>query len=507
MRRIVRLAGIGVLVVGVAAAAVSGLRAGTPDSPLPPAFARSVVRIEARGCPGGARQGSGFVWNAGNRVVTSLHVVAGCTSIGVNYPVSGGQLRTASAMRVLKRHDLAMLQVTNPPSVPVLPVATAVPGSGATLVAWGYPIKIRGILDTEFRRRDAVARLQDLLNEALRDEIQKVGMPALDAEIILLDRAHLLPGQSGGPLMDSNGRVAAIADGGLERGASEINWAIPATRLNELAASSEAIPTSGVTALLFAAEVVEDGSFPEFVVVADPELNAPAASRALGAAITCGSGELVQVKTRTLAELQQFTDDPLGLQQIMNAAGVLLQPTDEFDIYQHVPSGATAVLPAGIRLSSGPLCSGSLLQGRIRLLLQVRPASTPMAVQQESVGYETDLMSALGAGNWQPDPAWSMLAPLNRFDGLVARRKAAVQHVPTQFGWVPSKYLFESLTSRGNTFLGVASVRMDMSPQKLQLQNACAMNASLPGCAELLAELRTAAKASIGVHLSTFPIG
>jgi hypothetical protein len=468
----------------------------------PPQYIRSVVRIDAANCPGGKRQGSGFVWNSAQHVVTALHVVSGCSSINVVYPAGGG-VKSATLTRTLRADDLALLRVSNPPTVAPLPTSASMPGPGQILMAWGYPVRIRGIWDTEFIRRQSSSTLGDVLVGSLQNELVNLGMPALNRPVVWLDRGHLYPGQSGGPLFDSSNRVAAIANGGLEQGASSINWAIPATRLNGLLQSTETPPTTGASRLLFAGEIIEGGAFPTFV---DPFTTSttPLHQRVVGVSYRCGAGLLAKMDTRTLEELSQFTDDPRGLDQLITMAGGLINMSDRFDVYQHVGTGATAVVPTGTTFQTqGPMCLGSLNGGRIRLFVQTAPASTPSQVQQASLQYEAAVGALLGPPTWQLDPAWTMAFPLTRPDGLVARRKASMQYI---YG-APAKYSFASISARGGMFLGVAYVRMDVTPARMQEQGWCLQNSGVAQCQGVLSDLVAAVRASIGVHLSTFPLG
>jgi S1-C subfamily serine protease len=469
----------------------------------PPQHVRSVVRIDAAGCAGGKRQGSGFVWNSNQYVVTALHVVSGCNSIHVVYPAGGGR-KAAILSRTLRADDLALLRVSNPPNVPPLVIAPIMPAAGQVLMAWGYPTRIRGVWDTEFIRRQSSSTLGDVLVDNLQTELAALGMPSLTRAVVWLDRGHLYPGQSGGPLFDSSNRVAAIADGGLEQGASSINWAIPATRLSGLLQSIETPPTTGASRLLFSGEVIDGGTFPTFVDPFSASLSTPLSQRVVGLSYRCGAGLLAKMDTRTLEELSQFTDDPTGLNQLITMAGGLINMSDQFDVYQHVGTGATAVVPTGtVFQSQGPLCLGSLNGGRIRLFVQTAPASTPAQVQQVSLQYEAAVGALLGPPTWQLDPAWTMAYPLTRPDGLVARRKASMQYI---YG-APAKYSFASISARGGMFLGVAYVRMDVTPSRMQEQAWCLHNPGVAQCQGVLEDLVTAVRASIGVHLSTFPLG
>jgi hypothetical protein len=466
------------------------------------------VRIDASGCPSGPRRGSGFVWRDAGSVVTALHVVAGCTSLGVRYPVQGGQFRTAKLVRLVQRYDLALLEVATPVQVVPLTAATTNPPPDEAMTAWGYPVLVRGLIDTRLRRRETEGRLSDLLNEQLRQEVSAAGMPDPSTEVLLLDGGHLLPGHSGGALVDSSGRVVAIADGGLERGASEVNWAIPATRLQDLLASSETSVTNPrAVATLYAAELVEPEDTATFDMAAGKGPSpAPATTRT---AYECGVGTLVKTRNRSLRELARSSDDQLGLQQLLAASTGFVRDTDRFDVYQEIRTGATVVVPEGASLSRvDQLCVSRGRIASVRQFVEITAAATPVDIQAASVAYEQRLVQLLGAGVWQADPAWTYVTPLVRFDGLVARRKGNAKFVASPgspSGFVADTYAFETLVAKGGFFVGVTAVRSGFSVQKLQQQHQCLAMPGLAPCEVIRAELREVALANIATLLSTFP--
>jgi hypothetical protein len=437
-------------------------------------------------------------------VVTALHVVAGCNRIAIRYPVNGGQLRAARIRRLERRFDLAQLTVENPVSVTPLVAATVVPSSTAPITVWGYPFAVRGLLDTQLRRREQQGTLIDLLNDQVRQEVARAGMPDLNAEVMLLDGGHLMPGHSGAPIIDASGRVVAIADGGLERGAVEVNWAIPAARLTDLSkASAATAPDAPQLSALFSAEIVEQQDLTTF----EATTTAAAQPSTTRTSYRCGAGTLVKARSRTLGELQESADDPRALQQLRFASAPFIQDSDRFDVYQELRTGATLVVPAAATIiTESELCEVRTNIPDVRQLVRITAAATPIDIQVAALAYERDLTQRLGAG-WQVDPSWSYMQPLTRYDGLVANRKGNVQYMPTQFGLFPTAYAFESLVAKGGLFMGVTAVRSGITPQISQQQQLCMISATQPGCAVIRDALRMTALMSIATQLSTFPVG
>lgn len=168
--------------------------------------AQSVVRINGTAYACGQNQsGSGFVVSPG-RVVTNAHVVAGVTRPVVEAANGNGQALEASVVFFDPEKDLAVL------AVPGLQVAPLTMGSslgvGADAVVDGYPYG--GPFTTGPAKVLAVTRsgVDDIYDrqKAVR-------------EIYSLN-ANVQPGNSGGPLLSTDGRIAGIV---FARSANQAN--------------------------------------------------------------------------------------------------------------------------------------------------------------------------------------------------------------------------------------------------------------------------------------------
>jgi hypothetical protein len=475
-----------------------------PVSPFSLVNTSAVVRVDASDCKGHARRGSGFAWNASGTIVTSLHVVAGCTSIGIRYPVAGGRYLAARILRVLRSADLAMLSVNDAPAVGSLTIATTEPAGGASLTSWGYPFPVRGLIDTHFTRREITGDLESLLNDSLVRQVAALGMPSVKLPVHFLDGGHLMPGHSGAPIFNAAGEVAAIADGGLERGAVEINWAIPVIQLRKLQTSTEPLSVGSPSIdALFAADIASPADLASFNVDASKlELSHPQPIVASRNATSCGRAAFTKVRTRTLAELRLAADDIRGLNQLMMASGNFVSLNDTFDVYQDIVSGATVVVPGGAVLVAGEAgCTASGANGRVVQFLRVAEAKSTAAAQSQAIDFERRVLTAIGGGFAVPDPEWTQTQPTYRFDGAVVRRGATIV---TQNATM--KYVFESLSAKGDAFFGVATVRQNYSPQRLYQQQQCFMGMQSPVCADIRDDLRWQVLMTIATHLSSFPM-
>lgn len=206
---------------------------------------RSVVRVVATGCPGlhPRRVASGFVWEKPTQVVTALHTVAGC-KIAVNE--QGGRSVEARIVKALASRDLALLQLEKLNS-PALSQTAAPPGVGSTVWVIGFglgqptrdshPLSI-GVGGTTQTLREAVP-------EALEAVFRRSQIPALDTLVLRLG-GNLVPGHSGAPIVDAQGKLVGVGSGGVKHGAPGHGWAVHARYVQELLQSSEPLPTSSV---------------------------------------------------------------------------------------------------------------------------------------------------------------------------------------------------------------------------------------------------------------------
>ena len=169
-----------------------------PDSVRPTqqqqVAARSVVKITGTAYQCGQNQsGSGFVV-AKNRVVTNAHVVAGVGQPVVEVP--GGGARQGSVVYFDSVHDLAVISVQGL-STPPLRLSDEL-SRGDTAVFDGYP------LGGPFR--SSPARVQDVSTVSVPDIYGDSPAPM---ELYFL-AGNVQQGNSGGPLIGTDGRVAGV---------------------------------------------------------------------------------------------------------------------------------------------------------------------------------------------------------------------------------------------------------------------------------------------------------
>jgi S1-C subfamily serine protease len=153
----------------------------------------SVVKVEGTGC-GGIVEGSGFI-SAADDVVTNAHVVAGVANPKVID--SNGEVHNTKVVWFDPNVDLAVLRVENLPGKP-LTIDSAEQTANTPGVVLGFPG------GGGFNAQPA-AVIEHFT--ALGRNIYGEGSTSRDVYSL---KAHIIPGNSGGPLLNSNGKVLGI---------------------------------------------------------------------------------------------------------------------------------------------------------------------------------------------------------------------------------------------------------------------------------------------------------
>jgi S1-C subfamily serine protease len=184
---------------------------GDTDAPLFDAYSQavvrgvekvapSVVRIEitknvqtTQGSREGAGSGSGFIISPDGLVLTNSHVIHGAASLGV--VVSDGRRPDAVLIGEDPESDLAVLRVYAPNLVPVKFADSTRLRVGQLAIAIGSPYGFEATV---------TAGVVSALGRSLRSQTGR-----LMDDIIQTDAA-LNPGNSGGPLVNSNGEVIGV---------------------------------------------------------------------------------------------------------------------------------------------------------------------------------------------------------------------------------------------------------------------------------------------------------
>jgi S1-C subfamily serine protease len=186
--------GIPTLLEGVGPATPAVVPDASVDTPQLAAAAASVVRITGTAFQCGQNQtGSGFVV-APDRVITNAHVVAGVDQPVVEVP--GGGALPGRVVQLDTARDIAVIAVDGLQAAP-LPLGDEV-ANGTTVAFAGYPA------GGPYRIQPASVQS---LSPVLVNNIYGADPQALQVYSLA---ANVQQGNSGGPLLDMDGRVAGV---------------------------------------------------------------------------------------------------------------------------------------------------------------------------------------------------------------------------------------------------------------------------------------------------------
>ena len=206
------------------------VRAGLPDprikqDPEVRAAARSVVKIEVEAC-GGSGEGSGWVAAEGV-VVTNAHVAHASDAPGVR--IEGlGKAHRSEPIFYDEDDDIAILRIPAVKGVAALPIAPR-PRAGKTAAVLGFPFGER------YKARAALVG-----PTASRPEGAREGGPRSFTP--LFAGLGIGPGSSGGPVIDSDGRVVAMIFAGRDPNGGRDAFGIPSPLIREALAQALASP-------------------------------------------------------------------------------------------------------------------------------------------------------------------------------------------------------------------------------------------------------------------------
>ena len=215
-----------IVFLGLLALALPGMALADPADI--DAAARGVVRVVIMGSDEDeiypVSHGTGFAV-APDKIVTNAHVIRDAMSdedlrVGI-VPSGGGDAVYGQILSVNPRTDLALLQVTGSLRLPPLALAGRPATSGAQVTSVGYPMNVdraQGLdLSDVFRSMSPVKSLGYVSGER----------PSRQFDTIL-HTAPIARGNSGGPLVDSCGRVVGVNSFGAdnEGGDAEFFFAV-----------------------------------------------------------------------------------------------------------------------------------------------------------------------------------------------------------------------------------------------------------------------------------------
>jgi S1-C subfamily serine protease len=219
---------------------------------------------------GGGQSGTGFVWDGAGHVVTNNHVVSGTREVAVR--LATGEVVGASIVGTAPNYDLAVIRLRNTSKLPG-PIAIGSSGDlkvGQAAFAIGNPFGLDQSLTT-----GVISALKRRLPTSAGREI---------GNVIQTDAA-VNPGNSGGPLLDSAGRLIGVTTAIISPSGSNagIGFAVPVDTVNRVVPElikNGRVPTPGI-GIVAANEAVATRLGIEGVVVVRAVPGSPAAEAGL----------------------------------------------------------------------------------------------------------------------------------------------------------------------------------------------------------------------------------
>ncbi|MEO5576714.1 MAG: trypsin-like peptidase domain-containing protein [Gaiellaceae bacterium] len=241
---------------------------------------------------GGTRQsqGSGFVYDTDGHVITNQHVVDGATSVSVRF--ANGKTYSAKVVGSDRSTDLAVLDVDAPASalVPLDLADSSTVEVGDGVIAIGSPFGLEQTVTTG-------------IVSALHRQIPAPNSFAID-DAIQTDAA-INHGNSGGPLLDSDGEVIGVnSQIESESGGNDgVGFAVPSNTVGRIA---DALISDGSVEHAYLGVATEDVSGSSGASLAEVRTGTPAARAGLkgGDVVTKLDGESVD----SADELRRLVD-------------------------------------------------------------------------------------------------------------------------------------------------------------------------------------------------------
>lgn len=384
-------------------AAIVGLLPAVPLAQQDRQSARSVVKITCK-LPGGVMNATGFVWRDSLHVVTALHAVVGCNP-RIVYSQDKRDQSPATIEKVSLEADLALLKLERDLGLDPIKHITSPPNTREQFYTWGYPHGVGEMIDlrTEFAGglKGGVTTLEDAFGgvKDLNQLFSGQNYPQKSTSILRVTTT-IQPGHSGAPILDSQGRVVAIADGGLLDGVKGINWSIPAhLYLTGLPSSPDAVPQQPSKWA---------GLYSKFTVEQTKTVAVPPDARNSGFTAV---GALKRVRTMSLADLDALLRDKGTPESNIDFIKSQVKTAAEFnrlsfDIYEDPLTGATLGVPSGAQLAWNSAIralearSGS---GAVRMVIGVLPSNS--YAEAKVAGKQAFVSKIMNLAKWAESPS------------------------------------------------------------------------------------------------------
>lgn len=347
----------------------------------PDKLSQSTVRILIKGKQGVTGAATGFLWQNNRQVVTSLHVLSGHSESKIIVEF-GKKKRLGQIKALLPEADLVLLEVNKPVEgwIPLKTFDQASPEYKEEVSALGFNRGSIGMSTRELRKgfvKPEILKVllpPDALNKIIAANLLDVSLP-----IYYLD-GSLLPGYSGAPIVNTEGQLIGIGNGGLENGASSVSWVIPASNLVQLTQANTPVelpPSLKAINTLFSQDRV-DASQQISLLTPTRDTDAKSIFNLLSSFLIAPANadevqefefglsqpievdyqqfRFMKVKTRTYQSLLESSAIPSDMNKIFQLFDVIFRDYKihyqnlEFDVYEDGRYGLNIVVPKGVAL-------------------------------------------------------------------------------------------------------------------------------------------------------------
>jgi hypothetical protein len=209
------------------------------------------------------------------------------------------------------------------------------------LTAFGFKPDVTASTTKDLKKASASSeKLRSIITGEMLIPMQNLNMPSIELQVYFVT-GTIYKGYSGGPVMDNDGYLIGIVEGGLDKGLSDHNWLIPAKNIARLMAEPivSDIPADLNDQEYFFSAVQVKRSAPENYIVFEDENN---------------SYRWIKTKTRTFEQLRKTSDPAEGLQELWETMLPDIETSAEknlaFDIYEEEQLGIVIAIPAGKKL-------------------------------------------------------------------------------------------------------------------------------------------------------------
>ena len=198
-------------------------RAGLIDS-----VSQSIARLETDS----GSIGTGFLLLQHDLLVTNFHVIDDASTVTAIFK-SGDKIAVEGWVAVAPQHDLAVLRLASPAQAEPLTMASEDPRVGEDVFAVGMPKGLsfsasKGII-ASYRSWDEVSQM--LIAEGAKPE----QLPKAESTRWIQSDASISPGNSGGPLLSTDGRVIGVNTlSSISPRSQNLNFAVHRQHIDEL---------------------------------------------------------------------------------------------------------------------------------------------------------------------------------------------------------------------------------------------------------------------------------